>query len=93
MDNTAQSRDNAPDYDTEAPRFDLHVRTWASWAHTAFMRQAVACATAVASYGGAFYVSKADLPADRRSASHPRSDLLVADAEQPEPVPKPACAA
>ena len=59
--NINHSGDNAPDYDIEAARFDNHARTWASWTHTAFLRQAVACAVAVASYGGARYVAKAEL--------------------------------
>ena len=50
----------------EAARFDSHARTWASWTHTAFLRQAVACAIAVASYGGARYAAKAELRAARR---------------------------
>ena len=64
--NVAHSGDDAPDYDIEAARFDSHARTWASWTHTAFLRQAVACATAVASYGGATYAAKAELRAARR---------------------------
>ena len=64
--NVAHSGDGAPDYDIEAVRFDSHARTWASWTHTAFLRQAVACAIAVASYGGARYAAKAELRAARR---------------------------
>ena len=64
--NVAHSGDGAPDYDIEAVRFDSHARTWASWTHTAFLRQAVACAIAVASYGGAAYAAKAELRAARR---------------------------
>ena len=64
--NVVHSGDNVPDYDIEAARFDSHARTWASWTHTAFMRQAVACAIAVASYGGARYAAKAELRAARR---------------------------
>ena len=65
--NINHSGDNAPDYDIEAARFDNHARTWASWTHTAFLRQAVACAIAVASYGGARYVAKAELRTARRN--------------------------
>ena len=61
MSNVAHSGDNTPDYDIEATRFDSHDRTWASWTHTAFLRQAVACAIAVASYGGARYAAKKEL--------------------------------
>ena len=64
--NVNHSGDSAPDYDIEAARFDNHARTWASWTHTAFLRQAVACAIAVASYGGARYAAKAELRAARR---------------------------
>ena len=64
--NINHSGDNVPDYDIEADRFDSHARTWASWTHTAFLRQAVACAVAVASYGGARYAAKAELRSARR---------------------------
>ena len=48
----AHSGDEVPDYDVEAERFDHDARTWSSWTHTAFIRQMVACAVAVDSYGG-----------------------------------------
>ena len=54
----AHSGDNVPDYDIEATRLDHQARTLASWTHTAFMRQAVSCAIAVASYGGAWSAAK-----------------------------------
>ena len=34
----------------EAERFDHHSRTWASWSHSVFLMQAVACAAARAQY-------------------------------------------
>ena len=71
--NVAHSGDNTPDYDIEAPRFDSHGRTWASWTHTAYLRQAVACAVAVASYGGARYAAKAELRGARRD-NHTAAD-------------------
>ena len=64
--NVNHSGDTAPDYDIEAARFDSPVRTWASWTHTTFLRQAVACAVAVASYEGARHVAKAELRTTRR---------------------------
>ena len=90
---TAHSGDGAPDYDLEAPRFDHYGRTWASWTHTAFMRQAVACATAVATCGGATYAAKEEIRALRSSASHLQGDLLAADRVPLAPVPEPICAA
>ena len=77
----------------EAPRFDHYGRTWASWTHTAFMRQAVACATAVATYGGATYAAKEEIRALRSSASHLQGDLLAVDRVPLAPVPEPICAA
>ena len=91
--NVAHSGDGAPDYDLEAPRFDHYGRTWASWTHTAFMRQAVACATAVATYGGATYAAKEEIRALRSSAPHLQGDLLAADRVPLAPVPEPICAA
>ena len=87
------SGDEVPDYDIEAPRFDHHARTWASWTHTAFLRQAVSCAIAVATYGTAARTAKDDLRAAGRSANHPRGDLLAAGSDSPVRMPVPACAA
>ena len=72
--NVNHSGDSAPDYDIEAARFDNHARTWASWTHTAFLRQAVACAIAVASYGGARYAAKAEIRAARRGNGSEAAD-------------------
>ena len=85
--------DAAPDYDIEAPRFDHHGRTWASWTHTAFMRQAVACATAVATFGGATYAAKCEMRDLHSAASHHQVGELAEDAEPLEPMPEPMCAA
>ena len=91
--NVAHSGDAAPDYDIEAPRFDHHGRTWASWTHTAFMRQAVACATAVATFGGATYAAKCEMRDIHSAASHHQVGELAEDAEPLEPMPEPMCAA
>ena len=91
--NIVHSGDEVPDYDIEAPRFDHHARTWASWTHTAFLRQAVSCAIAVATYGAAARTAKDDLRAAGRSANHPRGDLLAAGSDSPVRMPVPACAA
>ena len=87
------SGDAAPDYDIEAPRFDHHGRTWASWTHTAFMRQAVACATAVATFGGATYAAKCEMRDLHSAASHHQVGELAEDAEPLEPMPEPMCSA
>ena len=52
LERTAHSGDNAPDYNIEVERFDHHARTWASWTHTMFTRQMVACAIANGTYKG-----------------------------------------
>ena len=91
--NVAHSGDAAPDYDIEAPRFDHHGRTWASWTHTAFMRQAVACATAVATFGGATYAAKCEMRDLHSAASHHQVGELAEDAEPLEPMPEPMCSA
>jgi len=90
--NASHSGDDTPDYDIEAPRFDHHARTWASWTHTAFTRQAVACATATASYGGAIYSAHAEL---RRASNgdHQRIDLRAQHLEPIITPPEPASAA
>ena len=85
--------DAAPDYDIEAPRFDHHGRTWASWTHTAFMRQAVACATAVATFGGATYAAKCEMRDLHSAASQHQVGELAEDDEPPEPMPEPVCSA
>ena len=69
----------------------LQVPTYTT--HTAFMRQAVACATAVATYGGATYAAKEEIRALRSSAPHLQGDLLAADRVPLAPVPEPICAA
>ena len=91
--NVIHSGDGAPDYDIEAPRFDHHGRTWSSWTHTAFLRQAVACAIAVATYGGAKSAARVEVRGLRNSASHPQGDLLAADRASLAPMPEPMCAA
>ena len=91
--NVAHSGDAAPDYDIEAPRFDHHGRTWASWTHTAFMRQAVACATAVATFGGATYAAKCEMRDLHSAASHHQVGELAEDDDPLEPMPEPMCAA
>ena len=93
MANVAHSGDAAPDYDIEAPRFDHHGRTWASWTHTAFMRQAVACATAVATYGGATYAAKSEMRDIRSSAPRPQGGSLAEGIKPLESMPEPMCAA
>ena len=59
------------------------------------MRQAVACATAVATYGGATHAAKAEIHDIRSSASHPKGGSLAADLAPLEPMPEPKlmCAA
>ena len=91
--NVAHSGDEAPGCDIEAPRFDHHGRTWAPWTHTAFMRQAVACATAVATYGGATHAAKAEVRGLHSSTPHPQGGLLAADRAPPALMPEPMCAA
>ena len=92
MANVAHSGDAAPDYDIEAQRFDHHGRTWALWTHTAFMRQAVACATAVATFGGATYAAKCEMRDLHSAASHHQVGELAEDAEPLETMPEPMCA-
>ena len=77
----------------EAPRFDHHGRTWASWTHTAFMRQAVACATAVATYGGATYAAKCEMRELHSAALHHQVGELAEGTELLESMPEPMCAA
>ena len=91
--NVAHSGDAAPGYDIEAPRFDHHGRTWASWTHTAFMRQAVACATAVATFGGATYAAKCEMRDLHSAASQHQVGELAEDDEPPESMPEPVCSA
>ena len=91
--NVAHSGDAAPDYDIEAPRFDHHGRAWAPWTHTASMRQAVACATAVATFGGATYAAKCEMRDLHSAASHHQVGELAEDAEPLEPMPEPMCSA
>ena len=77
----AHSGNAAPDYDIEAPRFDHHGRTWVLWSHTAFMRQAVAYATAIATFGGATHAAKCEMRDLCRAASHQQMGELAEDAE------------
>jgi len=80
-------------YRRPAPRFDHHGRTWASWTHTASMRQAVACATAVATFGGATYAAKCEMGDLHSAASHHQVGELAEDDEPLEPMPEPTCSA
>ena len=70
-----------PDYNIEVERFDHHARTWASWTHTMFTRQMVACAIASGTYKG---LKKQSLKIVRA-----RSYKLDQDAAQREPVVQP----
>ena len=69
------------------------VYPWASWTHTAFMRQAVACATAVATFGGATYAAKCEMRDLHSAASQHQVGELAEDDEPPEPMPEPVCSA
>ena len=60
---------------------------------TAFMRQAVACATAVATYGGATHAAKCEMRDLHSAASHHQVGELAEGTEPPEPMPEPLCAA
>ena len=85
---TAHTGDNVPDYNIEVERFDHHARTWASWTHTMFTRQMVACAIANGTYKG--------LKTQSRKAMRARSYKLDQDAAQGEPTvgpPEPTTAA
>ena len=59
------------------------------------MRQAVACATAVATHGGATYAAKCEMRDLHSSASHHQVSLgdLAEDIEPLESMPEPMCAA
>lgn len=57
------------------------------------MRQAVACAIAVATYGGATYAAKAEVRDLHSSASHLQGDLLAVDRAPPASMPEPMYAA
>ena len=81
LERTAHSGDNVPDYNIEVERFDHHARTWASWTHTMFTRQMVACAIASGTYKG---LKKQSLKIVRA-----RSYKLDQDAAQREPVVQP----
>ena len=82
-----------PDYDIEAELFDHHARTWASWTHTTFIRQAVACTAAVAAYGRSAYSARAEIRAQRGAAACPQRDLLADERALPVPMPVPTGAA
>ena len=49
------------------------------WSAAALLRQAVACATAVAPYGGTALAAKSGISTIRSSATYPQGGLLAAD--------------
>ena len=55
------SGDRAESANLEAGRFDHYSRTWASWQHGAFLKQAVSCAMARATYAAMARKAKTDL--------------------------------
>ena len=57
------------------------------------MRQAVACATAVATYGGATYAAKCEMRDLHSEALHHQVGELAEGTELLEPMPEPMCAA
>ena len=57
------------------------------------MRQAVACATAVATFGGATHAAKCEMRDLHSAASHHQVGELAEDVEPLEPMPEPMCAA
>ena len=78
--------DSRPDYDIEALRFDHDNMTWASWTHTQFVQQMVACATAVESYKGVMADVRGQMMAHKKTLS---GDLWLHDAEAGAPDPEP----
>ena len=90
MCNVGHSGNKVPGYDIEASWFDHHARTWASWVHTAPMRQAVSCAIAVAPHGGAWHAAKAEIRAAHRAT---RAVPNASDPSQEDILPVPAAAA
>ena len=78
--------DSRPDYDIEALRFDHDNMTWASWTHTQFVQQMVACATAVESYKGVMADVRGQMMAHKKTLS---GDLWLHDAEAGAPDPGP----
>ena len=57
------------------------------------MRQAVACATAVATYAGATYAAKCEMKDLHSEALQHQVGELAEDSEPPEPMPEPVCSA
>ena len=57
------------------------------------MRQAVACATAVAVYGGATYAAKCEMKELHNVSPQHQIGDLVEGVEPLEPMPEPMCAA
>ena len=55
------SGDKAESSNNEAERFDHYSRTWASWQHSAFLIQAVACSMAQAAYTAMVNQARQDL--------------------------------
>ena len=55
------SGDKVASCDVEAERFDHYSRTWASWQHSTFLMQAVACSMANAACHAMVEQSKRDL--------------------------------
>ena len=78
--------DSRPDYDIEALRFDHDNMTWASWTHTQFVQQMVACATAIESYKGVMADVRGQMMAHKKTLS---GDLWLHDAEAGAPDPEP----
>ena len=60
----AHSGDKVDSINIEAERFDHYSRTWASWQHSAFLKQAVSCSMAQAAYVAMVNQSKKDLAAE-----------------------------
>ena len=71
MAEVTHSGDKVESYSNEVERFDHYSRTWASWQHSSFLVQAVACSMAQAAYVAMVNQSKKDLANESggRSAS------------------------
>ena len=61
MREVTHSGDKVDSSNIEAERFDHYSRTWASWQHSSFLVQAVACSMAQAAYVAMVNQSKKDL--------------------------------
>ena len=61
--------------------------------HSGSELSAVACATAVATFGGATYAAKCEMRDIHSAASHHQVGELAEDAEPLEPMPEPMCSA